>query len=120
MIAHRSRKTPRVSVKILKRVRDNAVANEKIKIDADLVAKTLELLEIDENGLDYLDRKILQTIIDKFGGGPVGLNSLAATISEEISTISDVYEPYLLQQGFLERTSRGRCATQKALKHLKL
>jgi Holliday junction DNA helicase RuvB len=117
LIASRARKTPRIAVKILKRVRDNAVASGAEKIDAKLVEETLELLEIDKAGLDGLDRKILQTIINNFRGGPVGLQSLAAAISEEVNTISDVYEPFLLQEGFIERTARGRIATAKAFFH---
>ncbi len=117
IIAQRSRKTPRISVKILKRVRDNAIANEMDKINEAIVLDTLKLLEIDDAGLDYLDKKILSTIIEKFSGGPVGLKSLAAAMSEEVDTVSDVYEPYLLQEGFIERTSRGRRITPKGLKH---
>lgn len=117
MIAARSRKTPRISVKILKRVRDNAVSQGLNKITPALVTDTLEMLEIDGAGLDYLDKKIITTIIQNFNGGPVGLNSLAAAISEEVDTISDVYEPYLLQEGFLERTARGRKVTAKAFTH---
>ncbi len=119
IIAQRSRRTPRIAVKILKRVKDNAVANSKGKICPEIVLDTLKLLDIDDAGLDYLDKKILNTIIDKFAGGPVGLKSLAAAISEEVDTISDVYEPYLIQEGFLNRTPRGRVVNQKALKHLK-
>jgi len=120
MIAERSRKTPRISVKILKRVRDNALANGLKLITGNLVIETLDLLEIDHEGLDMLDRKILLSIITKFAGGPVGLNSIAASVAEEIDTISDVYEPYLLQEGFLERTSRGRRVTAKGYGHLNL
>lgn len=120
MIATRSRKTPRISVKILKRVRDNVLSKNLDRISLEIVSETLDLLEIDEMGLDYLDRKILTTILDRFAGGPVGLNSLAAAISEEVNTISDVYEPYLLQEGLIERTARGRKITDKALTHLKL
>ncbi|MFW5702716.1 MAG: Holliday junction branch migration DNA helicase RuvB [Candidatus Dojkabacteria bacterium] len=120
LVATRSRKTPRIAVRILKRIRDNALASEVKSVDLALVAETLELLGIDELGLDYLDRKILETIIKNFAGGPVGLKSVAAALSEEVNTISDVYEPYLLQEGFLERTARGRIATDRAIKHLGL
>jgi Holliday junction DNA helicase RuvB len=119
-IAIRSRKTPRVAVKILKRVRDYALAEEYEKINMEVVEKTLELLEIDPIGLDYLDKKILKTIIEQFRGGPVGLKSLSASVSEEPDTISDVYEPFLLQAGLLRRTARGRMATPSAYKHLNL
>jgi Holliday junction DNA helicase RuvB len=118
LIAKRSRKTPRIGVKILKRVRDNAISKDIEEIDVDLVEETLKLLEVDEAGLDYLDKKILEAIIDNFRGGPVGIKSLAAALSEEVDTISDVYEPYLLQEGFLQRTARGRVATKKAYEHL--
>lgn len=117
IVAARSRKTPRIAVKILKRIRDNAIANSLEKIDAELVRLTLQLLEIDMAGLDYLDRKILNTIIDTFAGGPVGVNSIAAALAEEVDTISDVYEPYLIQEGFLERTARGRKVTAKTYAH---
>jgi len=120
MIAERSRRTPRIALKILKRVRENALANNRPILTSALVEDTLQLLEIDNQGLDYLDRKILQTIIEKFQGGPVGLNSLAASLSEEIDTISSVYEPYLLQEGFLIRTARGRRVTLKTFSHFNI
>lgn len=118
IVANRARRTPRIAVKLLKRVRDNALAKGLSHVDAALTLETLALLEIDNAGLDYLDRKILRTIIENFRGGPVGLQALAAALSEEIGTISEVYEPYLLQEGFLERTARGRLVTDKAMRHI--
>lgn len=117
-IAKRSRLTPRVANRLLKRVRDFAqVENQKI-ITTDLAKKSLDLLEVDEKGLEHGDRTILQTIIERFSGGPVGLQALAATTSEEEDTILDIYEPYLMQLGFIERTPRGRIATKLAFRHL--
>ncbi len=119
-IARRARGTPRVANRLLKRVRDYAqvmadgVATQKVAVEA------LSKLEVDQIGLDEIDHKVLHTIIDKFSGGPVGLDTIAASISEEADTITDVYEPYLLQLGFLERTPRGRLATQLAYEHLGL
>ena len=119
-IASRARGTPRVANRLLKRVRDYAqvmadgVATQSVAVEA------LSKLEIDAIGLDAIDHKVLHTIIDKFNGGPVGLETIAASISEEADTIMDVYEPYLLQLGFLERTPRGRLATQMAYQHLGL
>lgn len=118
IVANRARRTPRIAVKLLKRIRDNALAKGLSHVDTGLTLETLALLEIDNAGLDYLDRKILRTIIENFRGGPVGLQALAAALSEEIGTISEVYEPYLLQEGFLERTARGRLATDKAIRHI--
>lgn len=117
-IAKRSRGTPRISNRLLKRVRDFAEVKAEGVISAEVVDKALKLLEIDEKGLDSIDHKLLKIIIEKFDGGPVGLNTLAAAISEETETIEDVYEPYLLQMGFLERTPRGRVATSAAYRHL--
>lgn len=117
-IAKRSRGTPRISNRLLKRVRDFAEVKAEGVISAEVVDKALQLLEIDEKGLDSIDHKLLKIIIEKFDGGPVGLNTLAAAISEETETIEDVYEPYLLQMGFLERTPRGRVATSAAYRHL--
>ncbi len=117
-IAKRSRSTPRIANRLLRRVRDYAQVKNSGKIDKDIVDKTLELLEIDTYGLDKIDQKIIETIIDKFAGGPVGLDTLSASISEDIDTVSDVYEPYLMQIGFLERTPRGRKTTNLAKKHL--
>jgi holliday junction DNA helicase RuvB len=116
-IAKRSRFTPRTANYYLKRCRDFAQINKE-KLSKKVVQKALELLEIDAEGLSSYDRKILETVINKFGGGPVGLGTLATAVSEEKSTIEDVHEPYLIQTGFLERTSRGRVATQKAYEHL--
>ncbi|MGM0445496.1 MAG: Holliday junction branch migration DNA helicase RuvB [Bacillota bacterium] len=117
-IAKRSRGTPRISNRLLKRVRDYAEVKAEGIISAEVVNEALKLLEIDEKGLDSIDHKLLKLIIQKFDGGPVGLNTLAAAISEETETIEDVYEPYLLQMGFLERTPRGRVATSAAYRHL--
>lgn len=117
-IARRSRGTPRIANRLLKRVRDFAEVKADGIINREVVDSALKLLEIDELGLDRIDHKLLETIILKFRGGPVGLNTLAAAISEETETIEDVYEPYLLQLGFLERTPRGRIATAKAYQHL--
>jgi Holliday junction DNA helicase RuvB len=117
-IARRSRGTPRVSLRLLRRVRDYAQVRADGTITAEVARDAAELLAIDELGLDDIDRRVLETIITKFGGGPVGLETIAAAISEEADTIMDVYEPYLLQLGFLERTSRGRLATGLAYQHL--
>ena len=117
-IAKRSRGTPRIANRLLKRVRDYADVKGEGRITKDIADTTLDVMDIDELGLDFIDRKILSSIIHKFGGGPVGLDTLAATISEDASTIEDVYEPYLLQLGFVARTPRGRVATELAYKHL--
>src|SRR5574341_1355654 len=117
-IARRARGTPRVALRLLRRVRDYAQVRADGRITADVARETAELLAIDELGLDEIDRRVMSTIIEKFGGGPVGLETIAASISEEADTIMDVYEPYLLQLGFLERTSRGRTATTLAYRHL--
>lgn len=117
-IARRSRGTPRIANRLLKRVRDYADIQGTGKVTLEIAEKTLKIMEIDELGLDMIDRKILLSIIDKFGGGPVGLDTLAATISEDATTIEDVYEPYLLQLGFISRTPRGRVALEPAYKHL--
>jgi holliday junction DNA helicase RuvB len=119
-IAKRSRGTPRISNRLLKRIRDYAQVKADGKITVEVVDNALKLLEIDELGLDHIDHKLLNAIIVKFDGGPVGLNTLAASISEETETIEDVYEPYLLQMGFIERTPRGRVATLAAYEHLKI
>jgi Holliday junction DNA helicase RuvB len=117
-IARRSRGTPRISNRLLKRVRDYAQVTADGTITCRVAQEALAKLEIDHNGLDNTDLKVLQTIIQKFNGGPVGLDTIAAAISEEADTIMDVYEPYLLQLGFLERTPRGRVATPLAYQHL--
>jgi holliday junction DNA helicase RuvB len=119
-IARRSRGTPRVANRLLKRVRDYADVRGSGVVDSASADAALELLEIDELGLDRLDREILDAICVKFAGGPVGLSTLAITVSEEQDTIEDVYEPYLLQCGFLKRTPRGRVATSRAWAHLGL
>ncbi len=117
-IAKRSRGTPRIANRLLKRIRDYADVKGEGKITKNIADSTLDIMEIDDLGLDFIDRKILSSIIHKFGGGPVGLDTLAATISEDASTIEDVYEPYLLQLGFIARSPRGRIATELAYKHL--
>jgi holliday junction DNA helicase RuvB len=119
-IAARSRGTPRVANRLLKRVRDFAEVRGTGHIDEAVAREALDLLEVDEAGLDRLDRDILRAICTKFGGGPVGLSTLAVAVGEEQDTIEDVYEPYLLQQGFLMRTPRGRVATEAAFAHLGL
>lgn len=119
-IAQRSRGTPRVTNRLLKRVRDYAQVRADGKITAGVAHQALAMMEVDELGLDEIDRKVLRTIIEKFGGGPVGLDTIAAAVSEEADTIMDVYEPYLLQLGFLDRTPRGRTATRRAYEHLGL
>jgi Holliday junction DNA helicase RuvB len=119
-IARRARGTPRVANRLLKRVRDYAQVRAEGTITEEIAQQALNLLEVDALGLDDIDRKILRTIIEKFGGGPVGLETIAAALSEEADTIMDVCEPYLLQLGFLERTPRGRVATPRAYEHLGL
>jgi Holliday junction DNA helicase RuvB len=117
-IAACSRKTPRVANRLLKRVRDFAQINEYPIITAEIAGEGLKLLDVDQMGLEPTDRHILETIIDKFGGGPVGVQTMAAATLEEVETIEDVYEPYLLQVGFLNRTPRGRMVTEKGYAHL--
>ena len=119
-IASRSRGTPRIANRLLKRVRDFAQVQGKSEIDAGVAGYALDKLEIDELGLDNTDRRMMQAIIKFYGGGPVGLDTLAATIGEEAITIEDVYEPYLMQIGFIQRTPRGRCVTRLAYEHLGL
>ncbi|PIX31705.1 Holliday junction branch migration DNA helicase RuvB [Candidatus Bathyarchaeota archaeon CG_4_8_14_3_um_filter_42_8] len=119
-VARRARGTPRVANRLLKRLRDYAQVMANGVITREVALEGLSKLEIDSVGLDDADRRVLHTIIDKFGGGPVGLDTIAASISEEADTIMDVYEPYLLQLGFLERTPRGRAATRLAYEHLGL
>lgn len=119
-IAKRSRGTPRIANRILKRVRDFADVFGKGEIDLQITNKALEMLEIDKRGLDNVDRRLLENIIKKFDGGPVGLETLAAISGEDATTIEDVYEPYLLQIGFLARTNRGRIALQGAYEHMNI
>ena len=119
-IARRGRGTPRVALRLLRRVRDFAEVRADGRISRSVSQEALDLLEVDPLGLDDLDRRVLRAVIEKYNGGPVGLNTIAASISEEPDTIMDVVEPYLLQLGFLERTPQGRLATRRAYEHLKL
>jgi Holliday junction DNA helicase RuvB len=119
-IAKRSRGTPRIANRLLRRVRDFAEVRGNGVITAEIADKALSMLGVDKLGLDAVDRRLLHSIITHYDGGPVGLETLAATVNEEPVTIEDVYEPYLMQQGFLTRTPRGRCATRKAYEHLGL
>lgn len=116
-IACRSRGTPRIANRLLRRVRDYADVKNDGHISNDIAQKALTMLEVDQAGFDLMDRKLLETIIERFDGGPVGLDNLAAAIGEERDTIEDVLEPFLIQQGFLQRTPRGRIATQRTYKH---
>ena len=117
-LASRSRGTPRVANRLFKRVRDFALVDGKEEIDEEITEKALDRLKVDKDGLDDTDHQLLKAIIERFNGGPVGVESLASSIGEEVTTIEDVIEPYLLQEGYLKRTSRGRCVTEKAYKHL--
>ena len=117
-IARRSRGTPRIANRLLKRVRDVAQIEGSGVITDEIADKALRMLEVDKAGLDRTDRRMLETMIQKFAGGPVGLDTLAAAISESRDTIEDVYEPYLIQLGFINRTPRGRVATKSAYEHL--
>lgn len=117
-IALRSRGTPRIANRILRRVRDYAQVKNKGIISQPITHEALSILEIDELGLDQLDRKLLSSMIELYNGGPVGLNTIAVNINEDVETVEDMYEPYLLQKGFIQRTPRGRVATQKAYEHL--
>ena len=117
-IARRSRGTPRIANRMLKRVRDYAQVRGDGKITREIASEGLSMLDVDELGLDRVDRTLLTTMIDKFGGGPVGLDTLAASTGEDANTIEDVYEPYLLQLGFIQRTPRGRICTAAAYEHL--
>ncbi len=116
-IARRARGTPRIANRLLRRVRDFAEVRAAGEMSGDVAAKALDMLSVDTEGFDYMDRKLLLAIIDKFMGGPVGLDNLAAAIGEERETIEDVLEPFLIQQGFIQRTPRGRIATGHAYKH---
>ena len=118
-VAKRSRGTPRIANRLLKRVRDYSEVKEEEFIGKSSAREALELLEVDGEGFDRIDNKILEAIIDNFNGGPVGIETLAYFIGEELDTIQDVYEPYLLQRGFIVRTARGRMATDRAYSHLK-
>jgi len=119
-LARRSRGTPRIANRLLKRVRDYVQVEDKNIINLDDARKALNLMDIDEKGLDYVDKRVLMAMIEKFGGGPVGLETLSATTNEEVSTIEDVVEPYLLQLGLVVRTNRGRCVTRLAYEHFGL
>ncbi|GMM68066.1 Holliday junction branch migration DNA helicase RuvB [Alteromonas sp. MTD1] len=116
-VARRSRGTPRIANRLLRRVRDYAEIKADGTVGADVAAKALDMLDVDKEGFDYMDRKLLTAIIEKFDGGPVGLDNLAAAIGEEKETIEDVIEPFLIQQGFLQRTPRGRIVSQRAYLH---
>jgi len=117
-LARRARGTPRIANRLLRRTRDYAEVKGEGRIDLDIARRSLEMLRIDEVGLDELDRVVLETLVDKFAGGPVGLETLAAALSEEKDTITDVVEPFLLQGGFIQRTPQGRVATERAYVHL--
>jgi len=119
-IARRSRGTPRVANRLLRRVRDFAQVRADGRISGEVARKAMDLVGVDDNGFDEVDRRLLQTIIDKFSGGPVGVNSLAAAINEEKDAIEDMYEPFLIQAGFLDRTPRGRVATPRAYEYFGL
>ena len=119
-LARRSRGTPRIANRLFKRVRDYALVLGSGVIDLKITKIALDKLKVDSLGLDETDYNLLRSIIEKFNGGPVGIDAIASSIGEEQSTIEDVYEPYLLQQGFLKRTNRGRIVTEKAYEHLKI
>jgi Holliday junction DNA helicase RuvB len=119
-IARRSRGTPRIANRLLRRVRDYAQVRAAGSIDIGVARTALDLLEVDPWGLDEIDRKIMLTVLEKFGGGPVGVNTIAASIGEESETIEEVYEPYLIQLGFLHRSPRGRVATETAWDYFKV
>ncbi|MEA4829218.1 MAG: Holliday junction branch migration DNA helicase RuvB, partial [Enterococcus thailandicus] len=116
-IARRSRGTPRIANRLLKRVRDFAQVQADGKIDRNIADQALTLLQVDHAGLDYVDQKLLRTMIELYGGGPVGLSTLSVNIGEERETVEDMYEPFLIQKGFLKRTPRGRIATSYAYEH---
>jgi Holliday junction DNA helicase RuvB len=119
-IARRARGTPRIANRLLRRVRDYAQVRADGTIDLDVAQKALDQLEVDRLGLDEIDQKIMMTVLEKYGGGPVGLNTIAASIDEESDTIEEVYEPYLMQLGFLDRTPRGRMATDHAFEYFQV
>src|SRR5213079_2576018 len=119
-IARRSRGTPRIANNLLRRVRDYAEVKHEGRVTAEVADKALAMLEIDENGLDEMDKRILETLIVKFGGGPVGVSSMAVAVGEEPDTLEEVYEPYLIMEGYLKRTAQGRVATELGYKKLGL
>ena len=119
-IARRSRGTPRIANNLLRRVRDFAQVKHQGRITAPVADEALAMLEIDENGLDEMDKRILETVIVKFGGGPVGISSLAVAVGEEPDTLEEVYEPYLIMEGYLKRTPQGRVATESSYRKLGL
>jgi Holliday junction DNA helicase RuvB len=119
-VARRSRGTPRIANRLLRRVRDYAQVRAAGKVDAEVAQKALDLLEVDRHGLDEIDQKIMLTVLEKYGGGPVGINTIAASIDEEADTIEEVYEPYLMQLGFIDRTPRGRVGTPQAFEYFKI
>jgi Holliday junction DNA helicase RuvB len=119
-IARRSRGTPRIANRLLRRVRDYAQVRAEGHIDLRAATRALDLLEVDRYGLDEIDQKIMHTLLEKYGGGPVGVNTIAASIDEEADTIEEVYEPYLMQLGFIDRTPRGRVGTDRAFEYFKL
>jgi holliday junction DNA helicase RuvB len=119
-IARRSRGTPRIANRLLRRVRDYAQVRAAGHVDLEVARRALDLLEVDPFGLDEIDQKIMRTVLEKYGGGPVGINTIAASIDEEAGTIEEVYEPYLMQLGFLDRTPRGRMATEHAFEYFKV
>ena len=119
-VARRGRGTPRIANRLLRRVRDYAQVRADGHIDMEVAKAALDLLKVDRYGLDEIDQKVMLTICDKYGGGPVGLSTIAASIDEQADTIEEVYEPYLMQLGFLDRTSRGRVATERAFEYFKI
>ncbi|MEI9814784.1 MAG: Holliday junction branch migration DNA helicase RuvB [Acidobacteriota bacterium] len=119
-VARRARGTPRIANRLLRRVRDYAQVRAAGKVDAEVAQRALDLLEVDPYGLDEIDQKIMRTVLEKYGGGPVGVNTIAASIDEQPDTIEEVYEPYLMQLGFLDRTPRGRVATPAAFEYFKV
>ncbi len=119
-IARRSRGTPRIANRLLRRVRDFAQVKADGRVDAEVADAAMRMLNVDASGFDHMDTRLLRTIMEKFGGGPVGLDSLSAAIGEERDTIEDVLEPYLIQQGYIMRTPRGRVATERAYRHFGL
>src|SRR6202020_1899826 len=119
-VARRSRGTPRIANRLLRRVRDYAQVRAGGHVDLEVARRALDLLEVDRFGLDEIDQKIMLTILEKYGGGPVGVNTIAASIDEEADTIEEVYEPYLMQLCFIDRTPRGRVGTDKAFEYFQI